>query len=219
MTDPVRSDPATILSVVIALLDERGYDGWQLSDVAKRARASLATIYKHFPSREELIVAALERWMEEHAYRPIPKPSPDDSPIAALRIALHNIFEPWEQYPSMLQVFVRACSTTGRARIRAQGNAALEPLGILFEDQLDPEFANDLALILSNVVEGALNRYLNGDIPISDILVSLDRTLYRLEQASSVDPPGRDQLEAKAVSSRPLAANHRGRLPKTAGRS
>jgi AcrR family transcriptional regulator len=79
-TKLARSDPEDILDEVIGLLEERGYDGWQLRDVAERAHASLSTIYKHFPSREELIVAAVERWMNEHVYQTIQDPSDGSSP-------------------------------------------------------------------------------------------------------------------------------------------
>ena len=36
--------------------------------VARRARTSLATIYKRYSTRDELILAALHSWMDEHRY-------------------------------------------------------------------------------------------------------------------------------------------------------
>ena len=175
-----RSDPEDILDEVIGLLEERGYDGWQLRDVAERAHASLTTIYKHFPSREELIVAAVERWMNEHVYQTIQDPSDDPSLAEALIHILHKVFEPWEQHPTMLQVFVRARYTTGGQRLQSQGYAAVGPLSQLYADKLDPTFAQDLTMILTNAVNGALIRYLNGDIDITDILPNLESTVYRL---------------------------------------
>lgn len=179
-TKLARSDPEDILDEVIGLLEERGYDGWQLRDVAERAHASLTTIYKHFPSREELIVAAVERWMNEHVYQTIQDPSDDPSLAEALIHILHKVFEPWEQHPTMLQVFVRARYTTGGQRLQSQGYAAVGPLSQLYADKLDPTFAQDLTMILTNAVNGALIRYLNGDIDITDILPNLESTVYRL---------------------------------------
>ncbi len=186
------SVPGAILDVVTGLLQKKGYDGWQLRDVADGAHVSFTTIYKSFPSREALIVAAVERWMAEHVYRPIPVPAEGVSVFDALVDALHHIFEPWEEHPEMLQVFVQACSTSGRERLRAQGNEAIAPVFALAEAQLDPAFAADLNLVLSNVVEGALTRYVNHELRVTEILPILVRTLHRLEQAStaaSTPPP------------------------------
>ena len=107
-TAQLRTDPAVILDAVAALLESNGYDGWQLDDVAENARVSLATIYKHFPSRGELIVAALERWMEIHAYGPIESRRPGEPLFDALIRMLRTIFEPWEKHPQMLDALMRA---------------------------------------------------------------------------------------------------------------
>ena len=176
-----RNDPGDILDVVVGLLEEYGYDGWALRDVAEQAHASLATIYKYFPSRDDLIVGAVERWMDQHVYRPIHEPSAGRSVFEALAEVFRTIFEPWEDHPRMLEVFVRACDSNGRDRLRAQGNTALEPVSRLFEE-LEPIWAEDLNIILTNTVEGALTRYVRGEIEVTDILPELERTLYRLEQ-------------------------------------
>ena len=57
-----------ILGAVAAMLETDGYDAVQLREVARRAKTSLATIYKRYPTRDELILAALEAWLEEHRY-------------------------------------------------------------------------------------------------------------------------------------------------------
>ncbi|WP_324198896.1 hypothetical protein [Nocardia amamiensis] len=42
--------------------------------MARRARVSLATIYSRFATRDELIVAAVERWMAPHGYAALERP-------------------------------------------------------------------------------------------------------------------------------------------------
>ena len=49
-----------LLAVVVEILETEGYDAVQLREVARRARSSLATIYKRYATREDLILAALE---------------------------------------------------------------------------------------------------------------------------------------------------------------
>lgn len=48
-----------ILNHVGELLQEVGYDGLRMSDVAERAGVGLATIYRRWPTKRELVYAAL----------------------------------------------------------------------------------------------------------------------------------------------------------------
>ena len=51
-----------IIDATSRLLRERGFSGLTLSGVAARARASKSTIYRRWPTKEHLIVAAFDRW-------------------------------------------------------------------------------------------------------------------------------------------------------------
>lgn len=66
----VSGDP--ILGIVVDMLDTGGYEAVQLREVARRARVSMATIYKRYRTRDELIVAALEGWMDANRYARLP---------------------------------------------------------------------------------------------------------------------------------------------------
>jgi TetR/AcrR family transcriptional regulator, cholesterol catabolism regulator len=200
-TRSTRNARDAILDAVVILLEDYGYDGWQLRDAAALAQASFATIYKYFPSRELLIVAALERWMEEHVYRVIEKPSEDLAPFEVLREMFHTIFEPWEQHPQMLQVYVQASTAEGGDRLTAQGYEATASMESVFKS-FDRSFASDLLAILTNVVEGLLSRYVMGLIAVTDILPTIERTLYRLECAATNDSE-RDSPQKRKSRSRP----------------
>lgn len=181
-----------ILDLVADLLEARGYDGWTLQEVAELGHCSLTTIYRDFPSRDDLIVAAVEKWMDEHVYQTIQQ-QPRDVPLFdALVAQFRAIYRPWEQHPEMLQVFIRAIATTnGHSRLRAQGEAAVEPIFRRSVD-LDPEWARDLGMIIENVVRGAETLYVNGDIPITQILKNVERALLRLSQVVPETAPTRN---------------------------
>ncbi len=178
-----RTDPAVILEAVEELLKSVGFDKWQLRDVAEVARVSLATIYKHFPSRDELILATVERWMKEHAYEPIQARRPGEPLFDALIRMFRTIFEPWEKHPMMLDAFVRASSSVGGERLFAQGAASVEPMSGAFEG-LNPSDVADLGEILTNVTFGAMSRYVVGAIPVTGILPAIERTLSWLREPS-----------------------------------
>lgn len=75
-----RLDGDRLLDVVVELLESTGYDSVQLREVARLARSSLATIYKRYQTRDDLILAALEYWMQRHRYAGITVPAREPAP-------------------------------------------------------------------------------------------------------------------------------------------
>ena len=189
-----------ILDVVADLLEARGYDGWTLQEVAERAHCSFRTIYTEYGSRDDLIVAAVERWMDRHVYRKIQEQSQELPLFDALVAQFRAIYRPWERHPAMLQVFVRAIATpAGHTRLRAQGEAAVQPTVRRYAD-LDPEWAKDLGMMIENVVRGAETRYVNGDIPITHILKDIERALFRFSQVTPSAAPARRAARPRTQS-------------------
>ena len=85
-----------ILGSIVQILETRGYDAVQLREVARRSHTSLTTIYRRYANRDELIVAALQCWMDEHRYAPLLRQShdPDESLYAGLMRVFRTIFQP-----------------------------------------------------------------------------------------------------------------------------
>lgn len=185
-TDPARADAdrgdSRILSIVVEILETEGYDAVQLRAVARRARTSLATIYKHYPNRDELILAALQKWMDENRYSGLVRTerSPDESLYVALMRLLRSIFEPWERHPAMLTAFYRARSSPNGHVLFRRGLDIVAPAGLDVLAGVDEAFIRDLDTVLSSVVYGLLGRFALGEIAITDIVPALDRTVYWL---------------------------------------
>jgi TetR/AcrR family transcriptional regulator, cholesterol catabolism regulator len=180
-----------ILDIVVELLETEGYDGVQLREVARRARTSLATIYKRYGTRDELILAALDCWMEENRYSGLTKPHEvDESLYAGLMRVLRTVFEPWERHPAMLKAYFRARTGPGGQKLIRRGFDAVVPAVMEVLADADPEFIQDMDAIVSNVAYGLLGRFAAGEIEITDILPSLDRAVRHLTsryQASDRD--------------------------------
>jgi TetR/AcrR family transcriptional regulator, cholesterol catabolism regulator len=180
-----------IIEIVVELLDTEGYEAVQLREVAKRARVSLATIYKRYATRDELIVAALEWWMETNRYAGLAAPAtftPGSSVYSDLMTMFRTIFEPWEQHPLMLRSYFRARSGPGGTRLIQRGLDAVLPVTRAILAQLDPEFAQDLELILTGVVFGFLGRFTEGEIDVTDIVPGIERAVFRLTAAYDENP-------------------------------
>ena len=172
-----------IIEIVVDLLDTQGYEAVQLREVARRARVSLATIYKRYATRDELIVAALEWWMETNRYAGLAAPATGSSLYSNLMAIFRTIFEPWEQHPLMLQSYFRARSGPGGKRLIQRGFDVVLPVARAAVAPLDSEFAEDLELILTGVVFGFLGRFTAGEIDVTEIVPGIERAEFRLTAA------------------------------------
>jgi TetR/AcrR family transcriptional regulator, cholesterol catabolism regulator len=179
----------TIVTVVIDMLDAEGFDGVRLRDVASQARVSLATIYKLFGTRDELIVAALGRWLAENGYADLAEPDDGETLFEGLMRIFRRVFEPWEQHPRMLEAFHRARVGPGGERLQRQGMTAVEPIARAMLAKTDPALAADIEVVLTTMVYGVVGRFTDGDIAITDMLPILERATYRLALTEEVRPP------------------------------
>jgi len=181
-----------ILDVVADMLENEGYDAVQLREVARRARTSLATIYKRYGTRDELIVATLERWMNENRFAALAAQTgdADESLYDGLMRLLRTIFEPWEHHPGMLNAYFRARAAPGGQGLIRRGFAASVPAGIEVLANADSGFVRDLSAILSSLAYGLSGRFAAGEIEISEILPTLDRTVFWLTAGYERARPG-----------------------------
>jgi len=186
-----RGDP--ILDIVVEMLDTEGYEAVQLRVVARRARVSMATIYKRYPTRDELIVAALAGWMDANRYAGLPSlidDLPGESIYVDLMHVMRTIFEPWEQHPLMLRSYFQARSGPGGKRLIQRGIDAVFPVVKAILAQADPGFAKDLELILTSAVFGFLTRFAQGEIEVTEIVSGIERTVFWLTTAYENGSPG-----------------------------
>jgi TetR/AcrR family transcriptional regulator, cholesterol catabolism regulator len=169
-----------IVDVVVDLLESEGYDAVQVRTVARRARISLATMYKLFGTRDELIVTALERWLDAHAYAALTMPEPGESPYETMVRVLRTVFQPWEEHPRMLEAYHRARSGPGGERLDRHGMAVVRPIVEAALPDADPQFLSDVELVHGYVVRGAIARFADREIEVTDILPILERALFLL---------------------------------------
>ncbi|MFI6398956.1 TetR family transcriptional regulator [Rhodococcus coprophilus] len=170
-----------LLDTVVELLDEDGFDAVQLREVARRARISLSTIYKRYATRDELILAAIERWMEVNhsALGPLVR-EPGEALHPAMMRVMRAIFDPWERHPQMLLAYFRVRAAPGGDALHKRGFDPVVPVGMAVLSGVDPDFVAELKSILSSMVYGLVGRCRDGDITIADIMPTLDRTIYWL---------------------------------------
>jgi TetR/AcrR family transcriptional regulator, cholesterol catabolism regulator len=185
---PREQSPATsdaILAAAITLLESGGYEAVQVREVARRAHVSLASIYRRYKTREDLIVAALELWTAGHSLAPVPAAPPGESLYDGLMRIFRHVFEPWEKSPWMLEAYHKATATPAGARLSRQGAKAIAPAARHLLDDRDPEYAADVGDILTNMAYAVTGRFIEGQIPVDAILPALERAVRRLTTDNS----------------------------------
>jgi AcrR family transcriptional regulator len=90
---PMRADARRnyerLLAVAIESFSENGANA-SLDDIAKRAEVGPGTLYRHFPTRQDLLEAVMDRWMESVLAEAEPlRESPD--PAEALAVWLRRL--------------------------------------------------------------------------------------------------------------------------------
>jgi AcrR family transcriptional regulator len=171
-----------ITETTLSLLESEGYDAVQLRRVARLAQVSLTTVYKLYPTRDELVLTAVAQWMATNTYTELDPPRADESLADVLIRVTRYVFEPWERHPRMLAAYYHARSGPGGQRLDAQGFAAVLPAVSTMFASLDEDYAADLALVLTNMVYALLGRFAHGDLAITEILPALERAIIRLTQ-------------------------------------
>ena len=121
-----------IMRVAIASVLAEGYDGLQMRHVAASAQVSTRTLYRHFPSKEHLVLAALvqrgdamERFLGNGQRR-------ERSPAARVRNTLATSTEALQAVPSL---------TAGMFKALASGQASIVPILSEFRDTMITDIA------------------------------------------------------------------------------
>jgi AcrR family transcriptional regulator len=98
-----------VIQAAIALATEGGYDAVQMRDVAAKARVALGTLYRYFPSKDQLLVAALGEWAEElRSKQRAPRGGTKADRVAAV---LRGTVRALERQPKLSAAFVTALSS------------------------------------------------------------------------------------------------------------
>ncbi|MBF6347406.1 TetR family transcriptional regulator [Nocardia flavorosea] len=208
-----------IVDVVLHLLETEGHEAVQLREVARRAHVSLATVYKHFADRDELIVTAVEHWMATHSFAAMQPPRCGETLHEVLMRVLGYVFQPWERHPRMLEAYHRARTGPSGHRLDTQGIEAMQPILATLFERADPTYIEDIALVLANLTYALIGRFADHNLEITEILPILDRAVYRLTHDNADDaatavagaPNGHSAADATVIAS--LATPFRGTTP------
>jgi AcrR family transcriptional regulator len=113
MTSGQLARRAKIIEDVIDLIAEVGADAVQMRDVAQRSGVALATLYRYFSSKENLLAAALADWQKRLTRRILSGGGPSDSdPLPAVVDYLRRAQRAFNRNPAMTALMLQMMTST-----------------------------------------------------------------------------------------------------------
>jgi AcrR family transcriptional regulator len=100
-----------VIDAATALAADGGYEAVQMRDVADKADVALGTLYRYFPSKDQLLVAALGEWATTLERRLMLKPPPGESPSERVIDVLQRASRALEREPRVTAAMVTALSS------------------------------------------------------------------------------------------------------------
>lgn len=170
---------ARIISTATELLDERDYERIQIREVAEGAGVALATLYRYFPSKEQLYAHVLVAWSEGFGTGVPPGRSASATDEARVRAALRRAVRAYERHPNFYRLItvLETVSDPVVAELYAgwagrYGDALRSAL-----HDVDPEDADAIVMLLSSLLGSLLRSWSMGKAPISRVYAELDRAV------------------------------------------
>jgi len=100
-----------ILEIAVELAEEGGFEAVRQRDVAARAGVALGTLYKRFPSKEGILVAALEMETEKMVRKLVQQPITGDTPEERIGNLFRTITRGMCRKPNLAKALIRALTS------------------------------------------------------------------------------------------------------------
>jgi len=126
-----------LITAAVALAAEGGYDAVQMRDVAARAEVALGTLYRHYASKDQLLLAAMAQQAATLRERLVQRPPTGDTPAARVSDVLRRASRSLERSPLVTKAMLAAMSSSEDAAV---------PLKL--------EIDSSLRAIIADVVDG-----------------------------------------------------------------
>ncbi|WP_099248305.1 TetR family transcriptional regulator [Mycobacterium sp. shizuoka-1] len=113
MTSGQLARRAKIIEETISLIADVGADAVQMRDVAHRSGVALATLYRYFSSKENLLAAALEDWQKRLTRRVLAGGGAGDGdPLPAVLDYLRRAQRAFNRNPEMTALMLQMMTST-----------------------------------------------------------------------------------------------------------
>ena len=176
-----------MLDATVTLGAEGGFDAVQMREVAERAGVALGTLYRYFPSKIHLLVAALGRELAASEERTTTRAIPGDTARERVTVLLGGMTQALQRRPQLTEALVRALMFAD-----ASVSAEIDLVGAQLSRMIARGIAGDpghseasdeeaaVIRIVADVWFAALVRWVTGRSPAADVERSVEVAVRRL---------------------------------------
>ncbi len=170
---------ARIVDAATALLDDREYERIQVREVAEAADVALATLYRYFPSKEQLYATVLVTWAESFDPAAGRGGSAASTDQARLRAALRRAVRAYERHPNFYRLITALEVVTDPVVADLYARFAAQFCGALRTSlrAVDDDDAESIAQLTSSLLGSLLRSWSLGKAPITRVYAELDRAV------------------------------------------
>lgn len=171
-----------LLHAAVALAAEGGYDAVQMRDVAARAEVALGTLYRHYASKNQLLLAAMAQQAAALRERLVHRPARGETPAARVADVLRRASKALEREPNVTKAMLGAMASedTATVPVKHEIDAALRAIiaDAIDGDGTDAELAarlDDIVRVLGSVWFAELTYWTSGLNTFADMADHLSR--------------------------------------------
>lgn len=168
----------SVMAAAVAIASLSGYDGVKMRDLAAASGISLVTLYRTFPSKDALLMAAMVARNDAFVARTMAQPLIGETPADRLCHILRAACRPLERNENLTAAFARAMNSPSPEvgvhleRLESQLQAVLT----LPIDDLEGDARRTVLLVLARVWHSALGRWMSGRGALTDVAQELQAT-------------------------------------------
>ncbi len=120
-----------ILAAAATVFAEHGYRATDVQQIADHAGVGKGTVYRHFPTKEELFLAALDASLRQLLERMTDVRTRHSDPLDQMYAAAHAYLEYFDQHPETVELFIHE---------RAEFRDRAKPLYFVYADSRRDEW-------------------------------------------------------------------------------
>ena len=166
-----------LIDAAFELGAEGGYGAVQMRDVSITANVALATIYRYFSSKDDLLAAAMSEWTARLRARVAQSPPRGETRVEQMVDVLSRACRAMERQPKLTEALVRALSSAD-AGVRESGadvQRHIASMGDAILADLDPEVRAGILAAIGHVWYSTLVSWANGRRDFASVTTELER--------------------------------------------
>ncbi len=174
-----------LLAAATELAAEGGYDAVQMRDVAARAEVALGTLYRHYSSKDQLLLAALAEQASTLRDRLQSRPPRGATPADRVADALRRACRALEREPRVIAAMMTAMSAPEDGAVALKRDVD-ETLRAIIARAIDGDGGDavadldDVVRVLGSVWFAGLSFWVNGIADAARMADDLDRAVHLL---------------------------------------